>query len=46
MKDNNYQSLSTNMVPARVERTPRAPEMLVNMTSKTKALKFVSFRSE
>lgn len=34
------------MVPARVESTPMAPEMLVSITRKMKAVKFVDFKVE
>lgn len=34
------------MVPARVERTPIAPEMLVKSTSAVKAVKFVDLMLE
>jgi hypothetical protein len=33
------------MVPARVESTPIAPEMLVNITSKMNTVKFVDFNA-
>lgn len=33
------------MVPARVERTPTAPDIFVTTTSKIKPVKFVTFKS-
>ena len=42
----NYHSLSIRIVPARVESAPTAPETFVNITSRMKALKFVSFKAE
>lgn len=38
-----YQSLSTRMVPARVESAPTAPEMFTNTTNETKVGKSLSF---
>lgn len=34
------------MVPARVDITPTAPEILVSITNKTNAMKFVDFKLE